>query len=375
MNTSALCGGRPLVHATAILLASQALAAFAFPPYYRVIDLGPMVSGDPNAPGIMKVLSLNNVGQVVGCMAQGDLWQGGVWQDLNVPGRPIDINDAGQVIGNYLSFIAPGVFEPAGYLYSNGAWTKSPIGPVAAISNAGPVVGGHWLWDGDTITDLDPTAQFYAVALSSAGFVVGHDGGYGRPWQWEAGTLSIVPGAGRGAAYAVNDAGTIAGGRGLWLVQWAGGTETVLGLNLFSLWPPAINAAGHVVFGDSLWYEDALYGLRDRVVSWPTTPFTATTCALDINDRDEIAAIGYENNGDAHAYFFALACTGDTNCDGVRSFRDIDKFVEALAGPIPWYNNPANAGCNWRQADVTRDGYVDFADIDGFVAALGALCP
>ncbi len=61
--------------------------------------------------------------------------------------------------------------------------------------------------------------------------------------------------------------------------------------------------------------------------------------------------------------------TGDTNCDGVVNFDDIDPFVVALSGQ-PGYE-ATYPGCRWLNADCDLDGDVDFDDIDAFVALLG----
>jgi len=61
--------------------------------------------------------------------------------------------------------------------------------------------------------------------------------------------------------------------------------------------------------------------------------------------------------------------TGDTNCDGVVNFDDIDPFVVALSGQ-PGYE-AEYPGCRWLNADCDLDGDVDFDDIDVFVALLG----
>lgn len=66
-------------------------------------------------------------------------------------------------------------------------------------------------------------------------------------------------------------------------------------------------------------------------------------------------------------------CPGDTNCDFVVDFSDIDPFVAKLGCPS---SNPVacDAGCPWQNADVDSDGDVDFLDIDPFVATLGNVC-
>lgn len=61
---------------------------------------------------------------------------------------------------------------------------------------------------------------------------------------------------------------------------------------------------------------------------------------------------------------------GDTNCDGVVDFADIDPFVRALAGEGP-YLISRWGDCNWYNADANGDGHVDFADINPFVGLLG----
>ncbi len=66
-------------------------------------------------------------------------------------------------------------------------------------------------------------------------------------------------------------------------------------------------------------------------------------------------------------------CAGDTNCDTVVNFADVDPFVEALYGESRW--NQAHPGCPWLSADCNHDGRVTFADIDPFVALLGTTCP
>ncbi len=62
--------------------------------------------------------------------------------------------------------------------------------------------------------------------------------------------------------------------------------------------------------------------------------------------------------------------TGDTNCDGVVSFDDIDAFVLALSGVTAY--TVQHPDCNWLNADCNRDGRVDFSDIDAFVGLIGS---
>jgi hypothetical protein len=62
------------------------------------------------------------------------------------------------------------------------------------------------------------------------------------------------------------------------------------------------------------------------------------------------------------------ACRGDTNCDGVIDFKDINPFVAVLSGGAP---------CNFYNCDMNGDFVIDFKDINPFVAILsgGGGCP
>jgi hypothetical protein len=60
---------------------------------------------------------------------------------------------------------------------------------------------------------------------------------------------------------------------------------------------------------------------------------------------------------------------GDTNCDGLVSFVDIQPFVAALTDKVSYTG--AQPDCHWRQADCDGDGDVDFLDIGPFVELLG----
>jgi hypothetical protein len=68
---------------------------------------------------------------------------------------------------------------------------------------------------------------------------------------------------------------------------------------------------------------------------------------------------------------------GDSNCDGVVNFDDIDCFVGALISPAAWLDCGGGAGCDYVFAnDINADTLVNFDDIDPFVACLIlASCP
>lgn len=56
---------------------------------------------------------------------------------------------------------------------------------------------------------------------------------------------------------------------------------------------------------------------------------------------------------------------GDMNCDGMLNFGDINPFVLALSGQIPY--ETAYPDCHWLNADCNGDGLVNFADISAFI--------
>jgi hypothetical protein len=59
---------------------------------------------------------------------------------------------------------------------------------------------------------------------------------------------------------------------------------------------------------------------------------------------------------------------GDTNCDGVVSFDDINPFVLAISDAEAYF--AAYPNCNILRADCNGDGLVDFDDINPFVGLL-----
>ena len=67
---------------------------------------------------------------------------------------------------------------------------------------------------------------------------------------------------------------------------------------------------------------------------------------------------------------------GDLNCDNIVDYGDIDAFVAALNGEVPY--ETAHPGCTRINADCNCDGVVNYADIDPFVQLLStghSQCP
>lgn len=58
-------------------------------------------------------------------------------------------------------------------------------------------------------------------------------------------------------------------------------------------------------------------------------------------------------------------CRGDTNCDDLISYADINPFVKALSNLSGW--QVQHPGCPWQNCDINGDDVVSYADINPFV--------
>jgi hypothetical protein len=61
-------------------------------------------------------------------------------------------------------------------------------------------------------------------------------------------------------------------------------------------------------------------------------------------------------------------CRGDTNCDGVISYADINPLVQVLGSLSAW--QAQYPGCPWQNCDINSDSVISYADINPFVALL-----
>ncbi|MCK4340554.1 MAG: hypothetical protein KAY37_02375 [Phycisphaerae bacterium] len=72
------------------------------------------------------------------------------------------------------------------------------------------------------------------------------------------------------------------------------------------------------------------------------------------------------------------SCPGDSNCDGVINWRDIDYFVAAMNDNYAAWAAmflPGVPTCPFSNNDVNGDGTVNWRDIDPFVALMNTTCP
>jgi len=70
-------------------------------------------------------------------------------------------------------------------------------------------------------------------------------------------------------------------------------------------------------------------------------------------------------------------CPGDSNCDGVVNWRDIDFFVAAMNDNVAAWTAmfaPGAPTCPFSNNDVNLDGTVNWRDIDPLVAVMNTVC-
>ncbi len=109
--------------------------------------------------------------------------------------------------------------------------------------------------------------------------------------------------------------------------------------------------------------------------------------ALMAEPSDDICAFSINNDATPMAQVLlridldALsnpACAGDSNCDGVVNWRDIDFFVAAQNDNVSGWEAmfaPGEPTCPFANNDVNDDGIANWRDIDPFVALQNTTCP
>ena len=99
------------------------------------------------------------------------------------------------------------------------------------------------------------------------------------------------------------------------------------------------------------------------------------TPTLSINPVAKVDAGTYDvvvtdDCGQLPSSVATLWIAGDTNCDGVISYGDINPFVVALGGQSSYQSQYPS--CFWLIADVNGDSSVNYGDINPFVMVLSA---
>ncbi len=276
-------------------------------PVYEITDLGPVTW--PIWPAMNRFVAINDLGQVAGPFDNGDVWESGVLTDLDLPGPVCDINNVGQMIGNYRVFVEPGIFEDRGYVYQGGVWADVEIGLVTALNNAGQVIGGQWLWDDSDVIDLGSLSGglTWAFGLDDAGRVVGGSVVASEPftiWRaflWEDGVMTDLGtlGGEYSFAYDINNVGQVVG-RALtdegyqFAFFWEDGEMIPIQAAVAN----SINDLGQVVGWGFLWEGGTRHWLSDIIP--PDSGWTALT-GHDVNNQSWIVGTGgFE--GDLHGF-------------------------------------------------------------------------
>jgi probable HAF family extracellular repeat protein len=305
----------------------------------QIIDLGTLGGNESVAT------TLNNAGQVVGAgsntildpfslfgigtQTRAFLWQNGAMQDLGTLGGPdaaaLAVNASGQV---------------AGFSYTDATPT-----PVTGLPTTHP-----FLWENGTMIDLGtlggtfggPSANLPGgdseVFLNNRGQVVGASTLAGdliyHPFLWDHGILTDLGtlGGDNGEPSWINDGGEVVGAADLpggaphHGFLWRNGVMTDLGAFASTSFAESINARGQIV-GRSrigavtnpvqhafLWENGG--PMIDLNTLIPANLGVLLGDACCINDRGEIAGVGFLPNGDTPAFLLIPCDENHPNIEG-----------------------------------------------------------
>jgi probable HAF family extracellular repeat protein len=228
---------------------------------------------------------INDIGGIVGGFP-GFQYKNGVFTDIPAP-RPLDINNAGQIVGEYST-----INGNAAFLYSGGVFTSLPLSAASGINDAGQIVGATqtignsqtpgethgYLYINGTRTTIDfPGAGLtFPSSINNVGQIAGtfrYPGatGYIHGFVESNGVFTIVDEPGFVDAYlngtiinGINDSGDMVG----WIVKGSAGCSFVYHEGSFTCFsvPGAlftyaygINNAGQIV-GDYGFSVSAAHG-------------------------------------------------------------------------------------------------------------------
>ncbi|MCK4340697.1 MAG: hypothetical protein KAY37_03100 [Phycisphaerae bacterium] len=109
-------------------------------------------------------------------------------------------------------------------------------------------------------------------------------------------------------------------------------------------------------------------------VNYETAALSAGTYTATI----VVTAAGADNSPQTIVVDLTVLCLGDSNCDGLITWRDIDFFVAAQNDNVAAWEAmflPGTPSCSFANNNVNADGTVNWRDIDPFVALMNTTCP
>jgi hypothetical protein len=157
--------------------------------------------------------------------------------------------------------------------------------------------------------------------------------------------------------------------------------------NLWSGWFDVAGVAASASGDGSGWLEGTLeltgeFGTIPDRVYLAFAPYGDADSAPLWADGQVPASINGDGDVDPAEYaVFVLAppaCPGDSNCDDVVNWRDIDYFVAAQNDNVAGWEAmfaPSAPACPFENNDTNDDGSVNWRDIDPFVALMNTGCP
>ncbi len=304
--------------------------------------------------------------------AHGLLYNGGAVTPLDHL-APRGLNDAGVAVGYVtLQDTSLGWIEHAGVVQNGTTFDLGTLGGhtsyAAAINNwpARTIVGWSLLADETTLRAAIWPAGLPARDLGTLGGAASQ--AYGINDQGDVvGWAETAAGTPHGFLYQVDSAGTVLARTDLG--ELGGGYSYAYGVNSL-----------HQVVGASdgrafLYRNGQMYDLATLAPRLPAGWRLDTAWA--INAGRAIVGAGVLN-GQPHAYLALPLCPGDTDCDGLVNWRDIDYLVAGMNdNRSAWVAlfAPGTPGCPFANLDTSGDGAVNWRDIDPFIALMNTTCP
>jgi len=328
-------------------------------------------------------------------------WHRGVFTRIDPPGavsaEASDINDAGQVVGDYDDDDDDRTNH--GFLWDNGAFTtidppNATRSVPTAINATGQVVGGYvdsvppgahaFLFDQGVFTAIDAprfqsdTLATLATGINASGQIIGNwfdEAEETHGFLWENGTFTRIDGQHNTRPQAINDAGQVFGSyevgndfpRPAHAFEWVAGTFTtidppdaVTDPNGLTAAASDVNAAGTVAgsYSDSAFVIHAFL-LQDGDYSSIDPPSSVGTVAIGINLHDDVIGDYLVSSGGTQAFVArsASVVNGLTHLNSIHTSFNGTPVPGGPAGTytiVANFTNASSTPIDTPQFDVTQ---------------------